>query len=52
MKPTSIAFCDWACDAIVLGLLPGDRFAVLAANSHEYLELYHAAMFGAASSTL
>src|ERR1039458_3175785 len=31
----------------VLGLLPGDRFAVLAANSHEYVELYHAAMFGA-----
>jgi long-chain acyl-CoA synthetase len=31
----------------VLGLLPGDRFAVLAANSHEYMELYHAAMFGA-----
>ena len=32
----------------VLGLKPGDRFAVLAANSHEYMELYHAAMFGAA----
>jgi long-chain acyl-CoA synthetase len=32
----------------VLGLRPGDRFAVLAANSHEYMELYHAAMFGAA----
>ena len=32
----------------VLSLEPGDRFAVLAANSHEYLELYHAAMFGAA----
>ena len=31
----------------VLGLRPGDRFAVLAANSHEYMELYHAAMFGA-----
>ena len=31
----------------VLGLTPGDRFAVLAANSHEYIELYHAAMFGA-----
>ena len=31
----------------VLGLRPGDRFAVLAANSHEYIELYHAAMFGA-----
>src|ERR1019366_1820298 len=31
----------------VLGLLPGDRFAVLASNSHEYMELYHAAMFGA-----
>ena len=31
----------------VLGLRPGDRFAVLAANSHQYIELYHAAMFGA-----
>jgi long-chain acyl-CoA synthetase len=31
----------------VLVLKPGDRFAVLAANSHEYIELYHAAMFGA-----
>ncbi|MGD0311280.1 MAG: AMP-binding protein [Acidimicrobiales bacterium] len=31
----------------VLGVEPGDRFAVLAMNSHEYLELYHAAMFGA-----
>jgi long-chain acyl-CoA synthetase len=30
-----------------LGLQPGDRFAVLAANSHQYIELYHAAMFGA-----
>jgi long-chain acyl-CoA synthetase len=30
-----------------LGLRPGDRFAVLAANSHQYIELYHAAMFGA-----
>ena len=30
-----------------LGLKPGDRFAVLAANSHQYMELYHAAMFGA-----
>ena len=31
----------------VLGIAPGDRFAVLAANCHEYIELYHAAMFGA-----
>ena len=31
----------------VLRLEPGDRFAVLAMNGHEYLELYHAAMFGA-----
>jgi len=31
----------------VLDMDPGDRFAVLAANSHEYIELYHAAMFGA-----
>lgn len=30
-----------------LGVKPGDRFAVLATNGHEYLELYHAAMFGA-----
>ncbi len=30
-----------------LGLKPGNRFAVLATNGHEYLELYHAAMFGA-----
>jgi len=30
-----------------LGVEPGDRFAVLATNGHEYLELYHAAMFGA-----
>lgn len=30
-----------------IGVKPGDRFAVLAMNGHEYLELYHAAMFGA-----
>jgi len=30
-----------------LGIEPGDRFAVLATNGHQYLELYHAAMFGA-----
>jgi long-chain acyl-CoA synthetase len=30
-----------------LGLRRDDRFAVLAANGHEYLELYHAALFGA-----
>ena len=30
-----------------LGLKPGDRFAVLAMNGHEFIELYHAAMFGA-----
>jgi long-chain acyl-CoA synthetase len=30
-----------------LGIMPGDRFAVLATNSHEFVELYHAAMFGA-----
>jgi long-chain acyl-CoA synthetase len=29
-----------------LGLGPGDRFAVLACNSHEYLELYHAGFLG------
>jgi long-chain acyl-CoA synthetase len=33
---------------VVLGIEPGDRFGVLAMNGHEYLELYHAAMFGAA----
>jgi long-chain acyl-CoA synthetase len=32
---------------VVLGMERGDRFGVLAMNSHEYLELYHAAMFGA-----
>ncbi len=30
-----------------LGVEPGDRFAVMATNSHEYLELYHAAFLGA-----
>ena len=30
-----------------LGLSRGDRFAVLAANCHEFLELYHAAFLGA-----
>ena len=30
-----------------LGAKPRGRFAVLAMNGHEYLELYHAAMFGA-----
>lgn len=30
-----------------LGVGRGDRFAVLATNSHEYLELYHAAFLGA-----
>lgn len=30
-----------------LGLDPGDRFAVMALNSHEFLELYHAAFLGA-----
>jgi long-chain acyl-CoA synthetase len=29
-----------------LGLAKGDRFAVMALNSHEYLELYHAAFLG------
>jgi len=31
-----------------LDLRPGDRFAVVALNSHRYLELYHAAYLGAA----
>ena len=31
----------------VLGVEPGDRFAVLAMNGHEFIELYHAALFGA-----
>ena len=30
-----------------LGLERGDRFAVMAANSHQYLELYHAGFLGA-----
>lgn len=30
-----------------LGLKPNSRFAVLARNSHAYLELYHAALLGA-----
>lgn len=30
-----------------LGVAPGDRFAVMAVNCHEYLELYHAAFLGA-----
>ncbi len=30
-----------------LGLARGDRFAVMAVNCHEYLELYHAAYLGA-----
>ena len=29
-----------------LGVEPGDRIAVMATNSHEYLELYHAAFLG------
>jgi long-chain acyl-CoA synthetase len=30
-----------------LGVEPGDRVAVMATNSHEYLELYHACFLGA-----
>jgi long-chain acyl-CoA synthetase len=30
-----------------LGVSPGDRFAVMAMNSHQYLEAYHAAYLGA-----
>jgi len=30
-----------------LGVSPGDRFAVMALNSHYFLELYHAAFLGA-----
>ena len=30
-----------------LGLVREDRFAVLAMNGHEFIELYHAALFGA-----
>ena len=29
-----------------LGVEPGDRFAVMATNSHQFLELYHAALLG------
>lgn len=37
------------CHALAhtLGVAPADRFAVLAANCHEYLELWHAAFMGA-----
>ncbi|HVW45318.1 MAG TPA: AMP-binding protein [Amycolatopsis sp.] len=37
--------------AAVLGMERGDRFAVLSANSYRYLELWHAALFGAAIIT-
>jgi long-chain acyl-CoA synthetase len=30
-----------------LGIHPGDRYAVVAGNGHEYLELYHAGFLGA-----
>ena len=30
-----------------LGISRGDRFAVMSANSHQYLELYHAGFLGA-----
>jgi long-chain acyl-CoA synthetase len=30
-----------------LGIEPGDRFAVMSTNNHQYLELYHAAFLGA-----
>jgi long-chain acyl-CoA synthetase len=30
-----------------LGVQPGDRFAVFSMNSHQFIELYHAALFGA-----
>ncbi|MEM8905793.1 MAG: AMP-binding protein [Actinomycetota bacterium] len=30
-----------------LGVVPGDRFAVMALNSHQYIELWHAAFLGA-----
>jgi long-chain acyl-CoA synthetase len=30
-----------------LGIQPGDRFAVMSTNNHQYLELYHAAFLGA-----
>jgi acyl-CoA synthetase (AMP-forming)/AMP-acid ligase II len=37
------------CNALAnqLGVAPSDRFAVLALNSHQYLELWHAAFMGA-----
>src|SRR5260370_3326682 len=34
-----------------LGLGPDARFAVLATNSHQYLELYHAACLGGGAIT-
>ncbi len=36
-----------ACLGHELGIERGDRFAVLAMNGHEFIELYHAALFGA-----
>jgi long-chain acyl-CoA synthetase len=33
--------------ATALGVGPQDRFGVLAMNGHEFIELYHAALFGA-----
>lgn len=37
------------CGALgsTLGVRPGDRFGVLSMNGHEFIELYHAALFGA-----
>ena len=44
---TSSERCDWrAALRRELGLARGDRFAVMALNGHEYLELYHAAFLG------
>ena len=45
---TATGCCAWPtrCGASSVSC-PADRFAVMAANSHEFLELYHAAFLGA-----
>ena len=45
---TATGCCDWPtrCDR-ARHCSRGDRFAVMSANSHQYLELYHAGFLGA-----
>ena len=35
-----------------LGVAPSDRFAVLALNSHQFVELWHAAFMGCRASSI